>query len=124
LHHAAVNRDGGVLDAIDRYITEHIHQNISLHEVADLLFYSPSYLSRLFKALSGHNFSEYLSQRKMKHAEELLAGTALKVQEVSAWLGYKDVRYFERLFRDYTGSTPTAFRRRQAFNRGLDRHET
>lgn len=60
------------LQQIDRYITDHLAENISMVDIADYLFLNPSYFSRYFKQETGVNFVDYYHQFKMKIACGLL----------------------------------------------------
>ncbi|MBD2866493.1 response regulator [Paenibacillus oceani] len=82
-----------------------IHRDLTLHVLARKLFLTPSYLSRLFKQHTGQAFSDYVLERKMKRAMELLESGA-KVLETSAAIGYRDVSYFTKVFRKHWGMTP------------------
>ena len=82
-----------VSQAMD-YIREHILSPLSLAEVAEHVYLSPDYLSRLFKKETGENFVAFVESEKMKKAARLLQETDMKVYEVAQAVGYKNVSYF------------------------------
>ncbi|GAA3405020.1 helix-turn-helix domain-containing protein [Paenibacillus hodogayensis] len=103
------NRQGGRTHETVRLATDMIMQEIdrelSLQAVADRLHLNSSYLSRRFKKEIGMPFSDYVLEKKMELARELLlAGST--VGAAAEHTGYKDASYFIRVFRKYWGVTP------------------
>lgn len=92
------------------YIRENFYKDLSLEEVADSVYLSPVYFSRMFKQQTGENFTDYLIKVKMENAILLLKQPENKVYEVSSRVGYKSIKYFYKLFKKYTGFTPTEYR--------------
>lgn len=95
-----------VIQAKD-YIKSHIFMKISLADTASFINVSPNYLSALFRQYSDLGFSEYINKMKVKKAQELLAKSNLKIYQVSEELGFDNSQYFSRVFKKYTGHTPT-----------------
>lgn len=102
-------KENYVREAI-RFLKEHYREDLNLKDIAARLRISESYLSRLFKAETGHTFVEYLTNYRISKAIELLKDKTVKVYEVSGMVGYSDSRYFSALFRKYVGLTPTEFK--------------
>lgn len=95
-----------VIQAKD-YIKNHIFMKISLADTAASINVSPNYLSALFRQYSDLGFSEYINKMKVKKAQELLAKNNLKIYQVSEELGFDNSQYFSKVFKKYTGHTPT-----------------
>lgn len=95
--------------AID-HINENYSRELTLKEVARIVWLSPAYLSHLFSKELGWSFIEYLTKVRVDRARELLLGTSLNVSEVASEVGYRDASYFSRVFRSATGQSPTEFR--------------
>lgn len=95
------------------YIHEHFNETISLAEVANQVHRSPEYFSRLFKEVTGENFSTYLINYRLMRAKQLLTNTELKVTEIAYRVGYQNPSYFSRIYKKYLGITPEDQRRRQ-----------
>lgn len=93
------------------YISEHYRDAGSLEEIAARFFISKSYLSRIFKEVTGFTVNEYLNLRRIMKAKQLLGESSYNVTEISEMLGYENVSYFERVFRKYVNSTPLKFRK-------------
>ncbi|XOK64378.1 response regulator [Paenibacillus elgii] len=93
------------------YIDSHYMEDLSLELVAGRFFFSPNYLSSFFKNHLGMTFSKYLSHIRLKKAVELLKSTDMKVYEIASRVGFKDDKYFFRVFRGRFGLTPDEYRR-------------
>jgi len=93
-----------------KYINQNYQKDITLKSVADSLFISESYLSRLFKANAGQTFVDYLTYYRIKMACRLLKDPDVKIQEIANIIGYKDQRYFSVIFKKLVGLTPKEFR--------------
>ena len=73
---------------------------------------SPRSLARRFRAATGETVVECIQRLRVAKARELLEGQRLSVDVVARRVGYEDVAFFRRLFRKYTGLTPTGHRQR------------
>ncbi len=93
------------------YIEEHYTQPITLEEVASVANLSPAYFSAVFKKYTDKNFSEYLIDRRIKEAKRLLRETTCNIKEISDQVGYRDQKYFSKLFIKVTGLKPNEFRK-------------
>jgi len=101
-----------IVNSAISYINKNISDGISLEKVAEQIYVSPEYLSRLFKKEIGMNFKEYIIDCKMKKAMEMLSDPQYKVYEISKHLGYKTVGFFSKVFQKYAGCTPSEYRRK------------
>lgn len=93
------------------YISEHLGQSITLAIVAEHVGLSPHYLSRLFREEAGISFNEYITNQRMDKAIHLLQTTSMRVYEVASAVGIPSYRYFNATFREYTGATPTDYKK-------------
>ena len=71
---------------------------------------SASYLSALFKKETGVTLTEYVNEKRIKYAMQLLATTKIQIQTAAQHSGIDDVHYFTKLFKKYTGKTPKEYR--------------
>lgn len=111
--------DQDVVGRIVRMIRERFASDLSLTTVADAIGLNPIYVSRLFKEKTGVNFIDYVTSYRISMAERLLKDPEIKVYEAGERAGYKNVKYFYKLFKKATGLTPTEFRRREGIRDGL-----
>lgn len=96
---------------IIRFVHDNIANQLSLDLVAEYANVSPTYLSKMFKVMTGSNFSEYVTELKLEQAEALLRERKLSVQEISARIGYHSTHHFIRLFKEKHGQTPKQYQR-------------
>lgn len=83
----------------------------SLKKAAEMLYKSPSSVSRSFFEITGRHFSDYLRSYRMQQASYLAAETELSNEEIAQRCGYCDFNSFYKQFRSFIGSTPGEFRR-------------
>ena len=84
--------------------------DLSLNNLSNILNVSPSYLSTVFKKETGQTLTEYVNQKRIKNAMQLLATTKIQIQTAAQHSGIDDVHYFTKLFKKYTGKTPKEYR--------------
>ena len=82
-----------------------------LSELADLVFLSVPYLSKLINAYFGKSFKELLLDIRMKKAAELITKTSLPIGDIINSVGYENESYFHREFKRRTGKTPLSMRK-------------
>ena len=92
---------------IDAHYTD---ENISLNSVAKAINISTNYLSAVFSQTMGLSFVEYLTQKRMTRAKQLLRQSRKRTSEIAAETGYKDPHYFSFVFKKTQGCTPREFR--------------
>jgi AraC-like DNA-binding protein len=100
------------------YIRAHYAERITLADVAREVWLSPSYLSSVFAAEMGTNFTAYVQAVRIEKSKELLLRTHKTIAEVAAATGFSDQSYFTKVFTRAAGASPTQFRRRQVGDRG------
>lgn len=99
-------------DQIADYLDEHYMERISLDRIAQKMYVSPYYLSKIFKSQIGESPIHYLIRIRMERAKELLRGDAdLPITEVAEQVGYEDVYHFSKLFKKAYGIPPSKCRR-------------
>lgn len=97
---------------VKSYIAEHYQEEISLSAAAKRVNLSPVYLSRLFKKEEGINFLDYLNQYRIDMAKRFLTDVKYNVIEVAELVGFKNTRYFSKIFKKQVGITPSEYRKR------------
>ncbi len=99
-----------LLPEILEYINAHCNEKISLTELADKCFYNPSYFSHAFKKYCGKSLSQYIKEKRIENAVELLRSTDYSVSRIAELVGYEDKALFYKMFREITGETPSSIR--------------
>lgn len=97
--------------AMKSYLDQNISELVSISQLANQIYRSPDYASKLFRKTYGITPYAYLLQQKIQLACRLLQSTALPVQEISSRLGYEDAHYFSGLFHRYMGVSPSDYRK-------------
>ncbi len=92
------------------YICENYNEPITLNEVAEHTYVSIYYLSRMFTKELGKNYVDYLNEVRIEKAKEYLKDSCCKTYEIAELVGIKDAHYFSKLFKKYTGVTPSEYR--------------
>ena len=93
-----------------RFIERHYRENVSLLQAAESLGLSESYLSRIFREKTGTTFVSALTEYRIKIARTLLRDQSLRIEEVALMSGFRNAGYFTRIFKRYTGTSPSRFR--------------
>nr|WP_296483675.1 AraC family transcriptional regulator [uncultured Acetatifactor sp.] len=93
------------------YLQTHPDTKECLEELAGRFYISKSYLSRIFKEVTGFGVNEYTNIVRVKKAQNLLIYGEYSVTEISELLGFESITYFERVFKKYTLYTPLRYRR-------------
>ena len=91
-------------------IDNDLSADLSLHTLAGHLGISSGYLATLFKKETGKTVSQYVRERRIKHAMHLISTTKLQIQTVALHCGIMDVQYFSKIFKAETGMTPKEYR--------------
>ena len=105
------NRFNSMLKNAMNYIDEHFgDEDISLNTVAKSVNVSANYFSAVFSQEVGETFIEYLTNKRMEKAKQLLRQTSMRSGEIAFEVGYRDPRYFSFLFRKTVGCTPRDYR--------------
>lgn len=98
------------LQAIDRYLEEHADEMVTSLDMAEHLHLNASYFSRYFKKLAGINFTDYVNQYKIELAIRMLQRPNETVENVAYTLGFSDRAYFSKVFKKYSGKSPSEFK--------------
>ncbi|WP_334075498.1 MULTISPECIES: response regulator [Paenibacillus] len=101
-----------LIEEIMQYVEGNIEQKITLKGVAVHFDFTPNYLGFLFKEETGTHFSDFLNERKMRRICELLNDPTLRIYEIAERMGYKNIIYFNRQFKQLMNMTPGEYRKR------------
>lgn len=95
---------------VKHYIDNYYQTHLSPQSLSERFFVNNSYLSRSFKENVGINICTYINQTRVEHAKALLKDTTHPISAVALNVGYTDANYFVKVFRKFTGMTPSAYR--------------
>lgn len=100
-----------LIEEVDRYIGQNLASNVTLRDAANHFSFSPNHLGYLFKEGTGMNFSDYVIGVRLKRAKKLLRDPKMKIYEVAEQVGYRNLAYFSKQFRETFGMTPGEYRK-------------
>ncbi|WP_340006603.1 helix-turn-helix domain-containing protein [Paenibacillus sp. FSL K6-0276] len=100
--------------AITEFIQHNYAKPISLTEIAEQEFLSVHYLSRFFQKYLGTTFSQYLNGVRLEYALVELTYSDLTITQVALNNGFPSIKAFNKVFKDFYGSTPREYRMKQA----------
>ena len=92
------------------YINQHYQEALSLEEVAEFSGFSKFHFTRIFKQCMNMTFYEYLNQKRISKAEELLSTTGESVTEIAMSSGFSSISAFNRTFKSIKGCSPSEYR--------------
>lgn len=104
------------------YIYDHLHTKITTTTLANYVGINPSYLSRLFKEETGSSITEYIQDKKIETAKNMLIYSEYSIAQISNVLAFPNQSYFTELFRKKTGTTPARFRTNNLRKLSLSHH--
>lgn len=99
-----------VQDSIE-YIEQNYRENLSLQNVAEYMYMSPTYFSKKFKHLTGINFYRFLIQCRLKHARDDLLNTEMSMTEIAFQNGFPNVKSFIEQFKKMYKKTPKQYKK-------------
>lgn len=99
-----------VIHEIANYVRQHPSVAHRVEELAKRAQLSPRYFSIKFKELIGMSVQSYIIHTRIERAEHLLHHAGMNVTEVADALGYRDIFFFSRQFKQYTGKSPSEIR--------------
>lgn len=113
LEHRERERESRSTDLIARlhaYIESHLGEDLSLNRLGEVVFLNASYLSRVYKQLTGTGLTEYITDYRIAKAKQLLRDPGLKIQEIGSRVGFDSPSYFGQVFKRKTEMTPQEYR--------------
>ncbi|MFS0924611.1 helix-turn-helix domain-containing protein [Enterococcus casseliflavus] len=99
------------IEELKFYIDNNFDKDITLSEIANNLFLSEQYLSRLFSKEMGISISEYTIQKRLEKVRNELLNTEKSVIDIAFGAGFSNINSFNRIFKKYQGLTPSEYRK-------------
>lgn len=113
---ASNNPERSSIDNVLNYIHEHYNEQISNKEIGKMFSFHPNYINKLMVLHTGTSLHKYLMNYRISMAINLMQTTGKSISEIAYSVGYKDVNYFSKAFKNKMGESPKQFRSR---NMGL-----
>ncbi len=105
------NHSVNLVMQVQKYLEEHILDQVSLKDVSKEFYTDMYYLSHLFKKISGYTFREYLILQRISRAKDLLVYGDDNMTQVAMNSGFGNVNHFIRIFKKLEGVTPLQYRK-------------
>lgn len=99
-----------LIRSVSDYILEHLEEKVTLADLADRFSVNKNYLCGMFKEEMGTGIIEYANRHKINMAKQMLRFTNKPLVEISSYLNFCSQSYFQKVFKQVTGMTPTAYR--------------
>jgi len=90
--------------------------NISVEEISAMAHFNYSYFCRLFKKATGKSYIDFLNYVRISVADELLRTTDLPISLILEKTGFTSLSYFNRVFKNLNGLSPSAYRKQMCSN--------
>ncbi len=100
-----------VIGLIEKVILEHLEEDLSLEFIAEKVYLSPKYISRIFKEEKGINITQFITDCKLKKAAKLLIESNISLEELIRLVGFSSSNYFIKKFKEKYSVTPIQYRR-------------
>lgn len=100
-----------LVELAKEYVEEHYYENLMLADVAQKVGISAGYLSTLFQKQLSKGFVDYLNEVRIEHACTYLKQNYLKTYEIAYKVGFKDEKYFSKVFKKLKGQSPSEYRK-------------
>ena len=104
------NKDETIQNILE-YMNINYMNNITLKDICARFNYSLPYMSSKFKKYAGISFMEYLQKIRVENSMKLLSDSGLAVSDIARNVGYSDIKFYYRIFKKHTGTTPAEFRK-------------
>jgi len=119
-HEAARKPDSGAgelagwqVQRLRVYIENHLGDAIHVKDLSGIARRSTAHFCRAFKRTFGQTPHAYVTVRRLEHAKNLMLESEEQLSVIAHLCGFTDQPHLSKLFRQYTGETPAAWRRRR-----------
>lgn len=116
MEQSRIKNTNWVVERVKEYIGANYMNDLSLVSIADTVHFNPSYLSRLYKEVTGSNIQDYIKEIRIEHVQKLLKNENLRITDIAVKTGFGSSKYLISVFRKSTGFTPAEWREKQALS--------
>lgn len=103
-------RSQDIVFVLHQYIQTHIGGDLSLTKLAEIVHYSPAYLSRLYIQMTGNSILKYITDARMSEARKWLANSDKLIHQIGYEIGYESPAHFSKYFRKHHNMSPQEYR--------------
>ena len=107
------NFHANLANVILRFLRKNIYKKLTLDDICERFNYSKAFLCKTFKAQIGETLIGCLNRLKIDEAKRLLSETDKSVTDIANSLGFQEIKYFDVVFKKFTGTTPIKYRNKQ-----------
>lgn len=100
------------IDTVKKYVRDEMKHNITLKKISSILHFNCAYLGQKFRLHENMSFNDYLLQERMEKAKLLLKKTDMKIYEIANEVGYTEIDWFYKKFKQYTGLSSNQYRKK------------
>ncbi|WP_150271239.1 helix-turn-helix transcriptional regulator [Paenibacillus tepidiphilus] len=104
------NHISPVIYSIMEWVKSNCHQPLTLQDIAGEFHYNAEYLSSLFKKETGMKLIYFLNKSRIEISKNLLSSNNISIKEAAYSCGFRDEKYFMKLFKMYEGMTPLQYK--------------
>ena len=108
------NLDSNSVQQVLTYCSGHYREQISIKNVANDLYLSESYISKIFSKKIGYSFRDYINSLRITEAKKMLKITDIGITDIMYSCGFSNQSSFNRIFYDNVGCTPTEYRKNKS----------
>ncbi|MFC5648105.1 response regulator [Paenibacillus solisilvae] len=105
-------QDEHIIFDIVKYVDSHYADDLTLQNIAERFYLSREYISRKFKQQFQENLSDYIERIRMDKAKLLLMNPQYRIVQIAELVGYKDEKYFSKVFKKQEGVSPNEYRKK------------
>ncbi len=104
------NNISPVVSSAAEWIKSNCHKQLSLHDIAEEFHYNAEYLSFLFKKETGLTLIQYINKSRIEISKNLLSNNDISIKEAAYSCGFRDEKYYMRMFKKSEGMTPLQYK--------------
>ncbi len=99
-----------LIENIKNYIHSNLEFDIDITRLSEFFHYNKMYLGRMFKKETGMNIKDYINLQRIEKAKKMLENTKETIIDISNKVGFNNVTYFNKVFKNATSMTPSQYR--------------
>ncbi|MBI2929265.1 MAG: PocR ligand-binding domain-containing protein [Verrucomicrobia bacterium] len=104
------NSEPQMISKAKEFIRQHQGEDLTLGQVAKAVNTSTFYFCKMFKKITGLNFTDYVARVRIEKAKNLLLNPNLRISEIAYEVGFQSLTHFNRVFKKIVGQAPTQYR--------------